>query len=198
MPLFFRKVLIVPYILKDDDIFVLLFHDKKHQEWTLLSGGCKKGEKPFQSGIRELSEESNATLCFPKHKTRIHYFRFLTNYVHNTIHKYKEVLTVYHVYLFPLDEKDIHVLQKKYFSASLQNDETENIQFFRLDDICFQENLRIWSFIRDACADYIIAFFKRYITTKVRPPPLIKDYDFTKSFHDKRTWYLSTKDCLVI
>lgn len=191
MPLFYRKVLIVPYIVKKDDVYILLFHDRKHQEWTLLSGGCKKGEKPLQSGIRELAEESNSSLTFPQIKTKIHYFRFLTNYKDMIKHK-KDVITVYHVYLFPLEEHDIIVLKHNYFKAHFLNDETENIQIFRLTDICFDQTLRIWHFIRDACIDYIKLYFETYITTQIIPPPILHDFNLTKTVQGKKTWYVTS------
>lgn len=79
-----RKVIVAPYVIRNDKVQFLIVKDRTFKEWTFITGGCKAYETDYEAALRELYEETksivnltNNGLCSPEQAS---HFRFVTTY----------------------------------------------------------------------------------------------------------------------
>ena len=76
----------------------LTVRDRRHCEWTFVTGGCRKSEtiNPLRCALRELEEETRGTVHMKQ--GRYSYFNFVHTPGPSEGYKYPEDIT-YHVYI---------------------------------------------------------------------------------------------------
>jgi len=141
----------IPVFDTGQDTKFLIVHDKRHREWTFVTGGCKAHEvfNPIKCAVRELEEETRGTLSL--RSGRYNYFRFSTNF--DPIET-----SVYHVYVFHvhvnqerLDElvKKFDVEKEKMDSNKVafrkNYDENDSMRFMKLEEI--RNCPTLWRFV---------------------------------------------------
>lgn len=149
------KVLVVPYVkLPGNDILFLLAKDRKHGEWTFISGTCRKRcmEHPIQCATRELKEETKETVSIDISKWPHKHIVIDTTYYEpepdgsmpkHTIH------TAYHCYFINItDYENTHEEIKAAFEASTKKgkhyNENSEIDFRPLADF---SKIHFWRFL---------------------------------------------------
>jgi ADP-ribose pyrophosphatase YjhB (NUDIX family) len=149
-----RKVIVVPYVRRGDAVQFMVVKDRKHKEWTFVTGGVKARETDLQAAARELREETKNALDLDlEGKTRC--FRFHTRYreaselaadrVRNEV-----ITTAYSAFL--VDVSDMNVQNIKTVFRSTKNlkgayNENADLTFETLDS--FSKKTHVWKFIRD-------------------------------------------------
>jgi hypothetical protein len=89
-----HKAIAIPMHVINDEPHFLLVHDRRFQEWTFVTGGCRKREiyNPLRCALRELEEETRGVVNI-KSGTYA-YYKFSTIDEHEP-----ETTNVYHVYI---------------------------------------------------------------------------------------------------
>jgi len=158
--------MVVLYTKKDDIVHYLLFQDRKSQDWSFISGGCKPNETFLECAFRELEEESrhlfHAGCVIPTY-----FFTFRTTfrpyYTQDYIYeeeirhttpqitrKYRRrpLRTLYNVFFMELDESiDISTVCTVFENTEPQcacENENSHCQFFTANII---PQLQLWNFL---------------------------------------------------
>lgn len=149
-----HKAIAIPVIDTGQGTKFLLVHDKRHREWTFVTGGCKQNEiyNPIKCALRELEEETRGTMSL--RSVQYNYFRFRARF--NPIET-----SIYHVYVLHIgscDQKKLEQLvelfhaEKEKMDANLvafrkAHDENDGMQFATLHEVATLPNL--WKFVLD-------------------------------------------------
>jgi 8-oxo-dGTP pyrophosphatase MutT (NUDIX family) len=148
-----KKIIIIPYIVYKKKSHLMMVKDKKFNEWTFVTGGCKLNEQFNLCALRELYEETNGVLDLRNH-VNIDINKF---YSYRFIHEISKdfVIMDYKVFFVPLhrfgyDIKSAKTLEKKFYKIS--NDlpefnETTCLKFFELSKVYTIKN--IWKLIKE-------------------------------------------------
>lgn len=105
------SVLVIPVIIEKDKVYFVTVHDKKHQEWTFISGTVEKNETCNDAVIRELYEETRGCLSIER-LNGMRYRNFQSKY------KIKNKEINYKVYVIdinnvkPMNKKKVLVLHE--------------------------------------------------------------------------------------
>lgn len=146
----------------DNKKYMLIVHDRRYQEWTFVTGGCRRREviNPLRCAVRELEEETRGTINLKKGTYA--YFHFETKYKgpgDSEADIEDDVTSIYHVYLIDLqmttgeqsyiirrfnEEKTKMEKHQMYFQKNY--DENDKVEFDTLEGITARENL--WDMIR--------------------------------------------------
>lgn len=134
---------------------MLVVHDKRHHEWTFVTGGCKHIEifNPIKCAVRELEEETRGLLVLRRGYYK--YFRFLHPGAVPTDN------SVYHVYIFhvgTLSNEHLATLEERFAIEKEKMDtnkvvfkknydENDSMKFLNLDEILKCSTL--WKFIHE-------------------------------------------------
>lgn len=152
-----HKVLVIPYILVENEMKFLIVKDKKFGEWTFISGCIDGKESNFNAGRRELFEETKKLVNIQLMKSNCVYFE--TKLYENNI-KY-----VYHVHLVDIKKFgyiDSERIIKTFRSTKLPEkkyNENSDIDFKTFSEIKKLSN--VWAFIRTHILDNF--FFEKTI-----------------------------------
>jgi len=57
------QVMILPFKIDSDSLWVYVFQRKLEQFWQFVAGGGEGGENPTQAAVRELAEETSISTC---------------------------------------------------------------------------------------------------------------------------------------
>jgi 8-oxo-dGTP pyrophosphatase MutT (NUDIX family) len=153
-PLYRSKVLIIPYVKEKGDILFLLVKDRKHAEWTFISGTCRKRcmEHPIQCATRELKEETKEIIDIDLNTWPHRHVVIDTTYYEpdpNCSVPEKKIMTTYHIYFvnmtdYPLSSREV----VEAFAASGKKgkhfNENSDIDFCTLDMF---SKINFWKFI---------------------------------------------------
>lgn len=148
-----KKIIIIPYIVYKKVSHLMMVKDKKFNEWTFVTGGCKPNEQFNLCALRELYEETNGVLDLRQHVgidiNRFYSYRF----IHEISKDY--VIMDYKVFFVPLhrfgyDIKSAKKLEQQFFK--MKNDlpefnETNCLKFFELNHVYNIKN--IWKLIKE-------------------------------------------------
>lgn len=155
-----HKSIAIPISTINDVKYFLIVHDRRYQEWTFVTGGCRRREiyNPLRCAVRELEEETRGILNLKRGTYT--YFKFLTNTPEpRDVEDGVDVINHYHVYLFDLPMTSIehrHIVRR--FSEEKERmengnipfrknyDENDDCKFESIDDIARRPNL--WPMIR--------------------------------------------------
>ena len=115
-----KKVIVIPYINR----LFLMVKDKKYEEWTFVTGSCKKNEDFSDCALRELYEETNGTINLQKH-TDINIEKFFHYNFKRIIHLDKVILD-YRVFFIPLHrfgytKQNIFKIEKNFYVIIILN-----------------------------------------------------------------------------
>jgi hypothetical protein len=141
---------------------MLIVHDRRYQEWTFVTGGCRRREviNPLRCAVRELEEETRGTINLKR--GAYSYFQFATKYKgpgDSEADIEDDVTSIYHVYVIDLpvtaieqtyivrrfnEEKSKMENRQTYFRKNY--DENDKVEFDTLEGITARENL--WDMIR--------------------------------------------------
>lgn len=151
-----HKAIAIPIVDTGTEKKFLLVHDKRHKEWTFVTGGCKHNEvyNPLRCALRELEEETRGIIDI--RRGLYSYFRFSAQPGNDPIE-----YSVYHVYFIHVGfvsedklnelEKLFHTEKEKmdthkvYFQKNY--DENDSMKFMTLEYILQCKTL--WKFIYD-------------------------------------------------
>jgi len=136
----------------DDEPRFLIVRDKNNQEWTFVTGGCKKREltNPLICAIRELYEETKGVITI--NDGNYSYYSFKANYS-----KYR---FTYHVYIIEVEYST--ELQQQYASLyQMQRlvpthpqmrcyNETDGLMWVTLSEF---DNLTTWTVVQKNVID---------------------------------------------
>ena len=160
-----HKCVVIPITRTQTSTKFLTVRDKRHKEWTFITGGCRKREipEPIKCAMRELDEETRGT--FPIREPIHKYFTFTTNKrapeeLERDRKEGLEVTCVYHVYIFVMEctdhyrrqvildfekQKDIMELRKRNKQPiKKSNDENDYVDFDTFKEFMRK---RTWPFI---------------------------------------------------
>lgn len=160
-----HKCVVIPITRTKNSTKFLTVRDKRHKEWTFITGGCRKREisDPIKCAMRELDEETRGT--FPIKEPIYKYFTFTTKKrspeeLERDRKEGLEVTCVYHVYIFVMEctdeyrrdvvnnfekQKDIMELRKRNKQPiKKSNDENDYIGFDTFKEFMRK---RTWPFI---------------------------------------------------
>lgn len=151
-----HKSIAIPIVDTGQGLKYLLVHDKRHHEWTFVTGGCKHKEifNPIKCAVRELEEETRGTLRLQRGYYK--YFRFSAQPSNDPIE-----YSIYHVYIFHIGsvtEEELSHIEKQFFhekelmdtnkmTFQKNHDENDSMKFVTLDEIL--ECKTLWKFIFD-------------------------------------------------
>jgi len=157
-----HKSIAIPVSIIDNKPYMLIVHDRRYQEWTFVTGGCRRREvlNPLRCAVRELEEETRGTINIKR--GTYSYFQFATKYkgpgdTEQDIED--DVTSIYHVYIIDIpmtlrehkyiirrfnEEKERMETHKTYFRKNY--DENDRVEFDTLEGITARENL--WDMIR--------------------------------------------------
>lgn len=150
-----QKALVIPYLLSSSgSVRYLVVKDKMHDEYTFISGCCKKSEHITTCAIRELREESKdaVNISFEKFDVK----RFIVETYSRECDEYKEdlkknerILTVYHVFLIDISfyksPNEMVEIFKNSKKVSKAYNENSDLSCMTLDQF---KAKKMWSFIR--------------------------------------------------
>lgn len=75
-----RKVIVVPFVVREGRLQFLIVKDRAHKEWTFITGGCKAHESEAQSAMRELIEETRSVILADSSFSGAPRYDFTTTY----------------------------------------------------------------------------------------------------------------------
>ena len=162
-----HKCVVIPITRTKNSTKFLTVRDKRHKEWTFITGGCRKREisEPLKCAMRELDEETRGT--FPINETIYKYFTFTTKKrspeeLERDRKENLDVTCIYHVYVFVIDcteerrrnvirefEKQKEIMELRKINKQpikKSNDENDYIAFDTFLDF---SRKRTWPFIID-------------------------------------------------
>lgn len=150
------KVLVVPYTRdKDGNVLFLMVKDRKFDEWTFISGTCKKRnmEHPLLCASRELKEETKDVVDLDLNTWPHHHISFDTMYQDASHSKKKHSANIYttcHVYFLDIGtypRSPSFIVNEFMITNKLgkQYNENTDIGFFQHKD--FNKSIRLWKFI---------------------------------------------------
>ena len=160
-----HKCVVIPITKTNNSTKFLTVRDKRHKEWTFITGGCRKKEitEPIKCAMRELDEETRGTFKITEdiHK----YFSFSTKIrapeeLERDRKENLDVTCIYHVYIFVIEcteerrrsvirefevQKSVMELRKKHNQPiKKSNDENDYIGFDTFNEF---KQKRTWPFI---------------------------------------------------
>ncbi len=149
------KILAIPYVKGDDGKpLFLAVKDKKFDEWTFVSGTCKKKsmEHPMTCAIRELKEETKECVDIDLHTWPHAYMSLGTTWNEPSSSPTKnqmDVYTTYHIYVLDITEyaRSPSSIIHGFFDSKMtgkQFNENTDIGFFSIDDL---RHMKLWKFI---------------------------------------------------
>lgn len=154
------KVLVVPYVRdpkgdpKGGNVLFLLVKDRKFDEWTFISGTCKKRnmEHPLACATRELREETKDAIDIDLTKWPYRHVAFNTSYYEPSpqqLRNHTDISTTYHVYFldistYPRSPSQIVEEFTEVKKIGKQYNENIDIGFFLLKDL---HTVKLWRFI---------------------------------------------------
>jgi len=155
-----HKAMAIPVSTINDVKHFLVVRDRRYNEWTFVTGGCRRREifNPLQCAVRELEEETRGTINLKKGSYS--YFKFVTDTPEpRDIEDGVTAHNTYHVYIFDLPMSKIEqgtILRK--FSDEKDKMESSRVPYRRNydenDDCVFEtlENItnkpNIWPMVR--------------------------------------------------
>ena len=157
-----HKSIAIPVTTIEGKQYMLIVHDRRYQEWTFVTGGCRRREviNPLRCAVRELEEETRGTINLKR--GTYSYFQFSTQYKgpgDSEADIEDDVTSVYHVYIIDLpmtarehtyvirrfnEEKTKMENRQTYFRKNY--DENDKVDFDTLEGITARANL--WDMIR--------------------------------------------------
>jgi len=157
-----HKSIAIPVSTIDNKQYMLIVHDRRYQEWTFVTGGCRRREvlNPLRCAIRELEEETRGTVSL--RRGAYSYFSFATKYKgpgDSDADREDDVTSIYHVYIIDLpmtvyehkyiiqkfnEEKSKMENHQTYFRKNY--DENDRVDFDTVEGITSRGNL--WDMIR--------------------------------------------------
>ena len=123
----------------------LLVHDKRHREWTFVTGGCHHREviNPIRTAIRELEEETRGVIVLRRGTYK--YFNF------------EALNSKYHVFIFQVSLDAQYIVDRFNYEKWKMDtkqvcfrtiyDENDSMKFLRMDEI--KECPQLWEFISE-------------------------------------------------
>ena len=156
-----QKVLILPYFVDDSDVRVICVKNKKHNEWTFISGGKDTHETIFETFKRELKEETLGILDLDRIDSSLNldisYQEFISTFIDRSerkkwdIKKEDTYSTKYHIFAFncaPLGvienfKKDFRQRSKTFQGSVIEN---KDMDVFTLQEL---QTKKTWYFIRE-------------------------------------------------
>lgn len=150
-----RKVIVVPYVRTPTDTRFMVVKDRKHKEWTFITGGVKSKETDMQAAERELREETKGTLGLDFTMLPCKMFQFKTDYresqeIIDDREKRQVVHTVYTVYMIDISPLDTNTIKTQFRSIKRMKgayNENADLSFETLDS--FARKTHVWKFIRE-------------------------------------------------
>jgi len=151
--------LVIPYVRdpKDGSVECLMVKDRKFDEWTFISGTCKKRnmEHPLLCASRELKEETKDAIDLDLHTWPHHHISFDTTYQDVSPKNKKRhapgssIHTTCHVYFLDIGtypRSPSFIVNEFAITTKLgkQYNENTDIGFFKHKDF---ETIRLWKFI---------------------------------------------------
>ena len=157
-----HKSIAIPVTTINNKQYMLIVHDRRYQEWTFVTGGCRRREviNPLRCAVRELEEETRGTINLKR--GAYSYFQFATKYKgpgDSEADIEDDVTSIYHVYVIDLpmtalehtyivrrfnEEKSKMENRQTYFRKNY--DENDKVEFDTLEGITARDNL--WDMIR--------------------------------------------------
>lgn len=157
-----HKSIAIPVSTIDNKQYMLIVHDRRYQEWTFVTGGCRRREilNPLRCALRELEEETRGTVSL--RRGAYSYFSFATKYKgpgDSDADREDDVTSIYHVYIIDLpmtvyehkyiiqkfnEEKSKMENHQTYFRKNY--DENDRVEFDTVEGISSRGNL--WDMIR--------------------------------------------------
>lgn len=141
-----EKVVVIPVTFVDKEPKLLIVLDKKFNEWTFITGGCKLREShdPLRAGLRELEEETRGVINIKNCTYSYFNFRHVSRDFENSM---------WHVYIVdvPLNrEQQLNTIGRfnylmKTTEVSRAYDENIAMDWVTIGDL-YKRNL--WTFIR--------------------------------------------------
>jgi ADP-ribose pyrophosphatase YjhB (NUDIX family) len=146
-----HKAMAIPVFDTGQEVKFLVVHDKRHREWTFVTGGCKSHEvyNPIKCAVRELEEETRGTVNLRSGK--YNYFRF-------NAHFDPIETSIYHVYVFhvPMNPEKLDELVTRFnvekekmdtnkVAFRKNYDENDSMKFLNLREI--RECPTLWRFV---------------------------------------------------
>lgn len=151
------KVLVVPYVRNStgpEGSLFLLVKDRKFDEWTFISGTCKKRnmEHPLACATRELREETKDAIDIDLTTWPYRHVAFNTSYYEPSPQQLRnntDISTTYHVYFldistYPRSPSQIVEEFTQVKKIGKQYNENIDIGFFLLKDL---HTVKLWKFI---------------------------------------------------
>lgn len=151
-----HKAIAIPIVDTGTQKKFLIVHDKRHKEWTFVTGGCKHSEvfNPLRCALRELEEETRGIIDIQR--GLYSYFRFSAQPGNDPIE-----YSVYHVYFIHIGyvpQEKLNHLEERFHTEKMKMDthqvyfqknydENDSMKFATLGDIMACKNL--WKFIYD-------------------------------------------------
>ena len=131
----------------------LTVKDRRYQEWTFVTGGCRKKEipNPLYCALRELEEETRGAVNLKAGKFR--HFDFNHSLPGNPSSNIAPMDVTYHVYLIDFninkynDEKiKLEYMKRRNYPIKLVYDENDVMNFETLNEFSSKE--KVWDLIR--------------------------------------------------
>lgn len=133
-----KKVMVVPFVRYNNSKHVLVFHDKRFNEWTFMSGTVEKGEDIKKCAERELREESENLLNLDFDKYDYSYFQ-------TSFYEHKKLMK-YHVFFIDITKTHLYTFkQYENHYKTKRNNENDTMKFENF--INFQHYPNIWGFV---------------------------------------------------
>jgi len=152
--LYRSKVLVVPYVRNGQNVLFLLVKDRKFDEWTFISGTCKKRnmEHPLACATRELREETKDAIDIDLTTWPYRHVAFNTSYYEPSpqqLRNHTDISTTYHVYFldistYPRSPSQIVQEFTEVKKIGKHYNENVDIGFFLLKDL---HTVKLWRFI---------------------------------------------------
>ena len=144
-----HKAITVLVSFAGDEPLFLMVRDKKHQDWTFVTGGCRRREieNPIVCALRELNEETKNVIQLRRGN--------YTNYSFTTNLEDQEGTFIYHVYIIEVDmslsDQQSHI--SKYQQQQLCPTHMDKKCFYETDGLLWltlgqMKNIKIWTIIR--------------------------------------------------
>jgi 8-oxo-dGTP pyrophosphatase MutT (NUDIX family) len=138
----------VPMIPDPGGGLFLVVHDKRHREWTFVTGGCHHREviNPIRTAIRELEEETRGAVILRRGT-----YKYMS---------FKALDAMYHVFLFQVNIDPRYTIDRFNYEKWKMDtrqvcfrtiyDENDSLKFVTLDEL---RKCNVWPFITENLLD---------------------------------------------